>query len=148
MNNDKDEWGNISLPGITDEELHNKKWAQVVALKGRKRPEQSEQMKENNPMKGKVSPNKGKQMPQISEKLKGKKKPEGFGEKISKARKELKLSNAWAGKERPEQSQLMKDPLRNKGAQTMRETMTCPHCNTTANIPNYKRWHGDNCKHK
>lgn len=116
-------------------------------LKGRVKPELSKRMKENNPMKGKVSPNKGKSMPQISEKIKGKKKPEGFGEKISKVRKSMNLSNAWAGKERPEQSELMKDPTRNKGAQTMRETLECPHCGKVANIPNYKRWHGDNCKH-
>lgn len=117
-------------------------------LKGRVNPETSKRMKENNPMKGKVSPNRGKSMPQISEKVKGKKKPEGFGEKISKARKELNLSNAWAGKERPEQSDIMKDPSRNKGAEYMRELHTCPHCGKTANGPNYKRWHGDNCKHK
>jgi hypothetical protein len=26
--------------------------------------------------------------------------------------------------------------------------MTCPHCGKSANGPNYKRWHGDNCKMK
>ena len=25
---------------------------------------------------------------------------------------------------------------------------TCPHCGKSANGPNYKRWHGDNCKMK
>ena len=147
MTKEKDEWGNIPLPGVTDNDLYNKKWAQVYALKGKKRPDQSAKMKENNPMKGKVSPNKGKSMPQISEKVKGKKKPEGHGKNVSEARKKLNLSNTWAGKERPEQSELMKDPTRNKGAQTMRETLKCPHCGKVANIPNYKRWHGDNCKH-
>lgn len=148
MNKDKDEeWGNIKLPGISDEKLYNTKWAQVAALKGRKRPEHSEQMKENNPMKGKISPNKGKQMPQISGKLKGKKKPEGFGEKVSKARKGVPNLNAL-GVARPDHSKTMKDPARNKGAQTMRQTMTCSHCGKTANVPNYKRWHGDNCKRK
>ena len=116
-------------------------------LQGRKRVDQSEFMKKSNPMQGQVSPNRGKEMPQIGNRLKGKAKPEGFGEKISKARKGVPNLKAL-GVARPDHSEVMKDPSRNKGAQTMRDTMTCPHCGKTANIPNYKRWHGDNCKLK
>lgn len=144
--NPDNEWGNIELPGISDDELYNKKWAQVAALKGRKRPDQSERMQgENNPMYGVEHPSKGKSMPQISKKTKGKKKPEGFGEKISRARKG-KPVEALQGRKRPDQSKLMSDPTRNKGAAAMKEMHTCPHCGKTANLPNYKRWHGDNCK--
>jgi len=117
-------------------------------LKGRKRDDQSARMAgSGNSMAGKEHPNKGKEMPQISAKLKGKAKPKGFGEKISKARKGVPNLKAL-GVERPDHSEAMKDPTRNKGAQTMRETMTCPHCGKIANVPNYKRWHGDNCKMK
>ena len=122
---------------------------QADKIKGRKRADQSTRMSgDNNIMAGKISPNRGKAMPQISDKIKGKAKPEGFGEKVSKTRKEKGFKKQWLGGERPEHSELMKDPTRNKGAQTMRETMTCPHCGKTANVPNYKRWHGDNCKMK
>lgn len=115
-------------------------------LTGRKRNDQSVRMSgAGNSMAGKKHPNKGKSLPQIGRP--GVAKPEGFGEKISKARKGVPNLKAL-GVERPGHSKAMKDPTRNKGAQTMRETMTCPHCGKTANVPNYKRWHGDNCKTK
>jgi hypothetical protein len=145
-NTNTEEWGNIELPGLSDEVLYKKKWNQVAALTGRKRPDQSEFMTAHNPMSGKEHPNKGKAVPQIGRP--GVKKPEGFGEKVSKTRKEKGFKKQWLGVERPDHSKAMKDPTRNKGAQTMRETMTCPHCGKTANVPNYKRWHGDNCKLK
>ena len=119
---------------------------QAEKLTGRKRADQSARMSgEKNSMAGKEHPNKGKALPQIGRP--GVAKPEGFGDKISKARKGVPNLKAL-GVERPDHSAAMKDPARNKGAQTMRETMTCPHCGKTANVPNYKRWHGDNCKIK
>lgn len=122
--------------------------SQGAQLRGVKRKDQSARMSgDNNPMSGKVSPNRGKAMPQISKKIKGKAKPEGFGEKISKARKGVPNLKAL-GVARPDHSETMKDPARNKGAEYMREVMTCPYCGKTANGPNYKRWHGDNCKMK
>lgn len=116
-------------------------------LKGRKNPKQSAKMSgEGNPMAGKVSPNRGKTMPQIAEKITGIKRSEETKKQIGATRKAKGLTNTWTGVGRPEQSELMKDPSRNKGAEYMREVMTCPHCGKTANGPNYKRWHGDNCK--
>lgn len=147
MSTNTEVWGNIELPGLSDEVLYKKKWNQVAALKGRKRPDQSEFMTNNNPMAGKVHPNKGKAMPKTSAKLKGKAKPEGFGEQISKAKKGKPIPKLQ-GRSRPDQSALMKDPNRNKGAKSMTEMHTCPHCGKTANLPNYTRWHGDNCKLK
>ena len=115
-------------------------------LSGRARPDQSARMSgEKNSMAGKEHPNKGKSLPQIGRP--GVAKPKGFGEKVSKARKGVPNLKAL-GVERPDHSEAMKDPTRNNGAQTMRETLTCPHCGKTANVPNYKRWHGDNCKAK
>lgn len=142
------EWGNIPVGDLTDEELHSKNWNRGVALKGRKKPKHSERMSgSNNPMADKEHPNKGKTMPQISAKIKGKKKHEGFGAKVSAAKKGVPIPSRQ-GVERPLHSEAMKDPERNVGAQFMREVMTCPHCGKTANGPNYKRWHGDNCKLK
>ena len=83
-----------------------------------------------------------------SEKITGIKRSEETKKQIGTTRKAKGLTNTWTGVERPEQSELMKDPSRNKGAEYMREVMTCPHCGRTANGPNYKRWHGDNCKAK
>ena len=60
----------------------------VNALTGVHRPEQSTRMSGvGNPMFGKDHPSKGKKVPKVGDKLRGKSKPEGFGEKISKARK-------------------------------------------------------------
>lgn len=133
---------------LLDAHFSNDKGArQSATMLGRKRPDQSVRMTgENNSMAGKEHPNKGKEMPQIGRP--GVAKPEGFGEKVSKTRKEKGFKKQWLGVERPDHSEAMKDPLRNKGAQTMRESMTCPHCGINANIPNHKRWHGDNCKMK
>lgn len=145
-----------SIQQILDEERAKSKLSttpvrslkQSLALSGRSQPEHQKRMKENNPMKGKVSPNKGKSMPQISEKIKGKKKPEGFGETISKLKKgvpNLKLK----GVKRPEHSDMMRDPERNKGAEVLRQPWICEHCGKDGvGLTNYVRWHGDNCKHK
>ena len=122
--------------------------AQAKKLRGKDRPDQSKRMSgENNPMHGKVSPNRGKEMPQISEKLKDKKKPEGFGEKVSKTRKECGHGNTWGGKKRPEHSQRMKEY--NPGLEKTRQPWTCEHCGKEGvGSSNYVRWHGYNCKHK
>ena len=115
-------------------------------LSGRERPDISERMSgENNPMHGNVSPNRGKAMPQIGRP--GVAKPEGFGELISKRRKELGLGNTMGGKKRPEHSERMKS--NNPGLEKTRQPWTCEHCGKEGvGSSNYVRWHGDNCKHK
>ena len=136
----------LELPSDHEVRKHTGNVKQAEKIRGRKRDDQSARMSgAGNSMAGKEHPNKGKSLPQIGRP--GVAKPEGFGEKISKARKGVPNLKAL-GVERPDHSEAMKDPTRNKGAQTMRETMTCPHCGKTANVPNYKRWHGDNCKMK
>ena len=116
-------------------------------LKGRKREDQSKRMSgSGNSMAGKEHPNKGKEMPQISAKLKGKAKPEGFGEKISKARKGIP-NLAALGKKRPEHSEKMK--TNNPGFEKTRAPWICEHCGKHGvGSSNYSRWHGDNCKMK
>jgi hypothetical protein len=136
----------IDLPSDSDLRKQTGNARQAEKIQGRKRKDQSARMSgHNNIMAGKTSPNRGKEMPQISEKIRGKSKPNGFGEKISKARTGVPNLKAL-GVARPDHSKTMKDPSRNKGAEYMRETITCPHCGKSANGPNYKRWHGDNCK--
>jgi hypothetical protein len=129
--------------GIT--EVPTRSLKQTLALTGRSRPEQSKRMQGNkNPMAGKEHPNKGRSLPQIGRP--GVAKPEGFGEGVSKRKKGVPNTKAQ-GVARPDHSDTMKDPLKNKGAEYMRETISCPHCGKVANGPNIKRWHGDNCKH-
>ena len=125
----------------------NAKQAQKIT--GKKRPDQSNRMSgKKNIMSGKVSPNRGKAMPQIAEKITGIKRSEETKKQISATRKAKGLTNTWTGVDRPKQSELMKDLSRNKGAEFMRSVATCPHCGKTVNGPNYTRWHGDNCKAK
>jgi len=136
----------LKLPNDKDILKETQYTKQAEKLKGRVRKDQSARMLgAGNSMAGKEHPNKGKSLPQIGRP--GVAKPEGFGEKISKARKGVPNLKAL-GVARPEHSEIMKDPSRNKGAEYMRETMTCPHCGKNANGPNYKRWHGDKCKTK
>jgi hypothetical protein len=92
---------------ILDEHFSNDRGVkQGAKLNGRKRPDQSARMAGNkNPMAGKTHPNSGKSLPQIGRP--GVAKPEGFGEKISRARKGVPNLHAL-GKERPEHSNLMK----------------------------------------
>ena len=137
----------LDLPTDSEVAHETKHRKQAEKLTGRKQPKQSARMSGNkNPMAGKVSPNRGKSMPQIAKKITGIKRSEETKKQIGATRKAKGLTNTWTGVDRPEQSKLMKDPSRNKGAEYMREVMTCPHCGKTANGPNFKRWHGDNCK--
>tara|TARA_R110000868_G_scaffold18803_6_gene82002 strand:- start:64 stop:534 length:471 start_codon:yes stop_codon:yes gene_type:complete len=139
----------LDLPSDADIKLETKHKKQAETIRGRARKDQSARMSgNNNIMAGKISPNRGKAMPQISKKITGIKRSEETKKQIGATRKAKGLTNIWTGVERPEQSELMRDPSRNKGAEYMREVMICPHCGKTANGPNYKRWHGDNCKMK
>lgn len=141
----KDIFKNLILPSDEEVKRETKGVKQSLKLSGRKQPEHQKRMIENNPMKGKVSPNRGKSMPQISEKIKGKKKPEGFGEKVSKRRKELGLGNTMGGKKRPDHSQRMKQ--NNPGLEKTRQPWLCEHCGKNGvGSSNYVRWHGENCK--
>ncbi len=98
----------LMLPSDTEIRKQTGNARQAEKIQGRTRKDQSARMSgNNNIMSGKVSPNRGKAMPQISEKIKGKAKPDGFGEKISKARKGVPNLKAL-GVERPEHSNLMK----------------------------------------
>jgi hypothetical protein len=120
---------------------------QANALKGRARPDQSARMTgSGNSMAKKAHPNKGKIMPQIGDKTRGRAKPEGFGAKISLAKKGVPNLNLL-GKKRPEHSKKMKEIiLANGGVKNMQEKVTCQHCGKISNQPNYFRWHGDKCK--
>jgi hypothetical protein len=98
----------IDLPSDSDLRKQTGNARQAEKIQGRKRKDQSARMSgHNNIMAGKTSPNRGKEMPQISEKIRGKSKPNGFGEKISKARTGVPNLKAL-GKERPEHSNLMR----------------------------------------
>jgi len=98
----------LDLPSDAELRKETGNVRQAEKIKGRKRVDQSVRMSgQKNSMAGKEHPNKGKSMPQISKKIKGKAKPEGFGEKISKARTGVPNLKAL-GKERPEHSNLMK----------------------------------------
>jgi len=60
--------------------------------------------------------------------MKGKAKPEGFGDKVAERMREQFLKN------NPNQREDLKK--------------ICPHCGTTSGPSGYARWHGDNCKAK
>lgn len=77
-------------------------------LRGVKRPDQSARMSgDNNPMAGKVSPNRGKEMPQISDKVKGKAKSDSHRINIGKARTGMPIPKLQ-GRKRPAHSDAMK----------------------------------------
>ena len=119
---------------------------QTTAISGRKRPEHSQLMLTDNPMTGKVSPNRGKEMPQISAKIKGKRKAEGHGANVSKARLGVPIPKLQ-GRKKPEQSKRLK--IHNPGFDATRIAWTCPYCDKQGvGSSNYSRWHGDNCKAK
>lgn len=113
-------------------------------LVGRKRADQSQRMSgSNNVMAGKVSPNRGKAMPQISKKLLGKPKPEGHGARVSAAKKGVPNVKA-KGQKRPEHSKRMQE--HNPGLAATRVEWCCEHCGRTGSgLSNYTRWHGDRC---
>lgn len=84
-----------------------------------------------------------------SAKLKGKKKPEGFGEKIRAIRlgsvasddAKNKMRSAWDETRRTKQSEMTKIQNAN------RPVLTCPHCGKQGKNPgNMRRYHFDKCK--
>jgi len=119
---------------------------QAQKLVGRTKPDHSTKMIENNPMKGKVSANRGKSMPQISQKIKG--KPKHTAESKAKISAARKGNIPWSkGKKRPDHAERMK--TNNPGLEKTRQPWTCEHCGKAGvGSSNYVRWHGDNCKHK
>lgn len=81
-------------------------------------------------------------------KLKGKKKPEGFGEKISAFHKgkivaeesKVKMKSAWTPERRAAQAE------RTRLQNASRPILTCPHCGFQGtNTGNMKRYHFDKC---
>lgn len=140
----------LNLPNIDDyldnEAMPDRRIKQASSLRGRKNPEQSERMKTHNHMLGKTSPNKGKKMPNITAKVKGKQKPAGHGANVSKARLGVPIPKLQ-GRKKPEQSERLK--ISNPGFDATRIAWTCPHCGKQGvGSSNYTRWHGDNCKAK
>ena len=135
---------------------------------------QSERMKgENNPFYGKSHTNESRQ--KMSELKKGKTYEEIFGENCANIMREQRRKETTGKKrsqetiEKIRQSKLGKkrDPelmkaigLKNRGRKASKETVekmrekreagkkTCEYCGITCTSTNYKRWHGENCKHK
>lgn len=102
----------------------------TAALKGKKRPEHSELMKD--------VPKTDEHRKNISEALKKHTRTKEHGENISKAKKGIpnpKISEALRGK-----------PGTNKGKKL--KTYPCEYCGLKTTNGNLKRWHGQNCKHK
>jgi len=62
--------------------------------------------------------------------------------KLSKARKGLKFSEEW--KTAMSEGAKKRDP--STRTTPFKDKKTCPHCGRSVNIPNFYRWHGDNCK--
>jgi len=84
-----------------------------------------------------------------SQKLKGKKKPEGFGEAVGNRRRGTKMSEEskakmktkWTSERKVEQSERTR--LQNQN----RPKISCPHCSFIGTNPgNMKRYHFANCK--
>ena len=75
MINDKDEWGNISVPGITDQELYTKDWNKIGAIK---------QYYKNNPDASQ----------QISDRIKNRHKKETIDQKKNRIEK-TKNTSGW-----------------------------------------------------
>lgn len=130
--------------GIPQTEEHKEKNRQAALLRPPKSQETIEKWKESRSgyrdseetrlkkslaLKGKPKGPMSEEQKQIrSEKQKGVKKPEGFGDKVAERMKlEFSLNN----------------PNRRPDLQK-----TCEHCGKTVGPSNYTRWHGDNCKEK
>lgn len=138
--------GNFTTAGITMSE----DWRQKIS-KGNTGKKRSTESKENykraNQLKAKD--------PAYLEKLR-KPKPEGHGEKVSKATKGVAktpehkkaMSEARKGKSTGPCSDVRKEAISKalKGKSTL-PSVTCPHCGLEGRS-NMQRWHFDNCRKK
>jgi hypothetical protein len=101
MINDKDEWGNISIPGISDEELYTKNWNMVAAQKLKMAdPKIREKIRQSNIKTKKENPLTKEQRLKASKVHKGKKLKEILGSDRAEE-VNAKKSIALAGKKRP-----------------------------------------------
>ena len=83
-----------------------------------------------------------------SAKLKGKKKPQGFAEAVSKRMRgskrnnttKQKMKDAWSDERKQQQSE------RTRLQNLNRPVITCPHCGKQSRSPIIKKYHFDNCK--
>jgi hypothetical protein len=114
---------NRNIDPIRQAEGQRKRIAKIL---GRKDSEEAK-LKKSLALKGKSKGPMSEEQKQIrSEKQKGVKKPEGFGDKVAERMKlEFSLNN----------------PNRRPDLQK-----TCEHCSKTVGPSNYTRWHGENCK--
>ena len=130
------EWGNVKLPGLSDEELYKKNWNMVDAQKAvHARPDYVHPKG----MKGKIrsEETRKKTGESCSKSLKGKSKTEEH---------KLNLSKSKLGKPLGPMSDTHKLNLSNSLKNAPKIKILCPHCNTEQTLINFKRWHGDNCK--
>ena len=101
--------------------------------------------------KGEDSPLYGKKRPEFSKMLTGKKRPEQSefmkGRLVGELNPRFGKPGTFAGKTHSEEALAkMRQPT---GPHTKtRKLLTCPHCQTTADSSNAKRWHFNNCKFK
>lgn len=139
MSNDKDqEWGNISLPGLSDEELFNTNWNRMAVINQLADMKRGQTKETNEGM--------ARQSIKIKQALSGRSKEthESIRRQADKirGRKNPKLSkpgelNPMYGARRDDLSSMSKMPWK------------CQHClKEGTGLANYSRWHGDNCKHK
>jgi len=99
--------------------------------------------------KGEESPLFGRKRPEFSKMLTGKKRPAQSefmkGRLVRELNPRFGKPGTFAGKTHSEEALAkMRQPT---GPHTKtRELLTCPHCQTTADSSNAKRWHFNNCK--
>jgi hypothetical protein len=110
---------------VYSEESQKKRLSKMVGYKHSEETRQKQSLASKGKPKGPMS----EEQKQIrSDKQKGVKKPEGFGDKVAeRMKKEFSENNP---NKRPD---LQK---------------TCEHCGKKVGPSNYTRWHGDNCKDK
>lgn len=152
MATDKDEWGNIELPGFGDDKLLGKNINYIISNKTQaKDPNWKKAQKKGIQQKTKTKEWKKNQLngtrkirannPEWKQNvaLGAYKREENLGEKRLTINRETMASKKWkkAQKLGCQQRSLNEDNF----------TM-CPHCGKIVDNANYKRWHGDNCKLK
>lgn len=98
-------------------------------------------LRQNNPMKGKISPNRGKtysdqDRQQISRHTKEAMSRDDVKEKMCKPRRPFTRKNSYNVSNR----------MLEKGCHPSQIKVGCLHCHQETSVANFKRWHGDNCK--
>ena len=141
MKDDDEQWGNIQLPGLSDEKLHSRNWnlAKTEQEKEHLRAMANKQWEDQQSRRRAQDAQERRKSSGWNEKMKGNTNAQGNKNRLgmtNSIESNIKRSEKLMGRKIPSITGVPK------------EIVNCPHCNKSGGRPQMYQWHFDRCKHK